>query len=98
MISYSISLSNVNKPTTSTNTKNMYSDLWSPDKNMRTNCGIIYSHLTKLYQLLIIPVRSKWTLLFLYTCFQIYHSPFVILFSNTSPTESWNIFTNKIDI
>src|SRR5687767_7417248 len=54
--------------------------------------------LRKLYQSLIIPVRSKRTLLFLYTCFQIYHSLFIILFSNISPTESWNIFTNnKLD-
>src|SRR5688572_25031599 len=37
----SISPTNVNKPTASTNTKNTYSDLWSSDKYMRTNCGSI---------------------------------------------------------
>src|SRR5687767_12497436 len=82
VIPYLISPSNVNKPTTSTNTKNAYSDLWSSNKNMRTNCENTRSHLTIPHQSSINPVQSKRTLLFLYTCFLIYYPPFVILFSN----------------
>ena len=95
VILYSISPLNVNKPTTSTNTKNAYSDLWSPDNN---SGGCTCSHLTGLHQTSIIPVRSKRTLYFLYTCFQTYHSPFVILFSNFTTTTSQNSLLTIIDI
>src|SRR5687768_11635480 len=94
----SISPTNVNKPADNKNTKNAYSDLWSPDNNLGTNCGSTRSHITGFYQISTNSALSKQNLYFLYTCFQIYHPPFVIFFLTTIADLSQNIFLSNIDI
>ncbi len=98
VMAFSTIPTNVNKPADIKNSKNAYSDLWSPDNNLGTNCECTCSHLTGLHQTSIIPVRSKQTLYFLYTCFQTYHPPFIILFSNFTTTTSRNSLLTIIDI